>query len=164
MILIAAVDENWGIGYQGELLARLSKDMNFFRTKTTDNIIIMGRKTLESFPKKTPLPNRINIVLTNNTQYACEGAILCHSIAEVVDTVKQYPDKDCYIVGGGSVYEEFLPYCDTAYITKFASSFPADTYLKNLDASHEWELTHQSETFEEKGISFSFVTYKRVVS
>lgn len=162
MILIAAVDENWGIGYEGELLARLSQDMKYFRTKTTGNIIIMGRKTLESFPKKCPLPNRINIVLTGNHNYSCPDAILCHSVQEVLDTVKSYPDKEAYIVGGGSVYEEFLPYCDVAYITKFGSIFPADTYFENLDASDHWELSDQSEVFEEKEISFSFLTYKRI--
>ena len=161
MNLIAAVDENWGLGCEGELLVRLTQDMKFFRGKTTGNVIVIGRKTLESFPGGKPLPNRVHIVLTGNKAYACEGVIICHSIEEVLEETKKYREKEIFVAGGGSVYRQFLPHCDKAYITKVFAGFSADTFLDNLDKNQNWTLVQEGERQEEKGLAFSFTTYER---
>lgn len=162
MILIAAADKNWGIGKDQDLLVKLSKDMKFFRTKTSGHVVIMGRKTLESLPKQQPLPNRTNIILTKNPSFQCEKGIVCHSVEETLETIKNYKNQEIYIIGGETIYKTFLPYCDTAYITKLHTTFDADTFLSNLDSSKDWNQVEESPIEEENGVSFSYVTYKRV--
>lgn len=161
MNLIAAVDEKWGLGCHGELLVRLPQDMKFFRNKTTNHVIVIGRKTLESFPNGQPLSNRVHIVLTGNKDYTCEGVTICHSIEEVLEEVKKYREKEVFVSGGGSVYKQFLPHCDKAYITKVFAQFPADTFLDDLDKNQNWTLVQEGERQEEKGLSFSFTTYEK---
>ncbi|MCQ4727884.1 dihydrofolate reductase, partial [Anaerotignum faecicola] len=104
MKTIVAVDRNWGIGRDGGLLTHLPEDMKFFRTTTKNKIVIMGRKTLESFPEGKPLKNRINILLTGNYDYCPEGTVICHSVEEVLEAVRGYDSEDVYIIGGQSVY------------------------------------------------------------
>ena len=118
MNLIAAVDKNWAIGYQNKLLTSIPEDMKFFRQTTTGKVVVMGRKTLESFPGKKPLKNRTNIVLTKNPSYQAEGAIVVHNEDELREELKKYDSNELYVIGGGSIYEMLIPYCDTAYITK----------------------------------------------
>ena len=118
MDLIVAVDAKWGIGKDGDLLHPISADLKYFRQKTTGNVLVMGRKTLESFPNKKPLPNRVNIVLTNNKNYEAEGVVLCHGIDELPAVLKDYTDKQIFVAGGGTIYEQLLPQCETAYVTK----------------------------------------------
>lgn len=158
---IVAVDENWGIGKDGELLQRISADMKFFREKTTGNVLILGRKTLESFPNQKPLPNRTHIVLTKNRDYAAEGVILCHDIAELPALLAPYADKEIFVAGGGEVYRQLLPFCRRAYVTKIYHTYPADTTFPNLDANPDWELSEKGEIQEEKGVRFSFDTYEK---
>ena len=137
MDLIVSVDENWGIGNHGRLLVKISADLKRFRKMTTGNIIVMGRKTLESFPDGKPLPNRVNIVMTHKQDYTCEGVIVCHNIQEVLKQIAKDVKKYVFIVGGSSIYEQFLPYCERAYVTKVYQTFIADTYIKNLDKKME---------------------------
>ncbi|MDO4530466.1 MAG: dihydrofolate reductase [Bacillota bacterium] len=161
MNLIVAVDEKWGIGRDGDLLQRISADMKYFREKTTGNVMVMGRKTLESFPNKKPLPNRVNIVLTANKAYEAEGVVLCHDMADLPEVLKGYSDKEIFIVGGGSIYAQLLPMCKRAYVTKICNTYPADTFFPDLDAHPDWVLAEKGEEQEENGIRFSFDLYVR---
>lgn len=162
MIMIVAADEKWGIGINGDLLTPLPEDMKFFREKTKDSVIIMGRKTLLSFPNGKPLKNRVNIVITTDKNFSEEGCIVCHTIEEAAETSKNYTDKEVFVVGGGTVYRQMLKYCDTAYITKINKTFEeADTFIDNLDKIEEWVIAEESELKEHNGLNFRFVTYKR---
>lgn len=161
MDIIVAVDEKWGIGKDGDLLQRISADMKNFRRKTTGNVLVMGRKTLESFPNKKPLPNRVNIVLTNNRSYEAEGVVLCHGIDELPEVLKAYPEQQIFVAGGGSIYAQLLPQCERAYVTKIYHTYPADTAFPNLDEHPDWELAEKGEMQEENGVKFSFDVYQK---
>lgn len=161
MNLIVAVDENWGIGKDGDLLHPISADLKYFRTTTTGGVIVMGRKTLESFPKKKPLPKRVNIVLTGNKDYPAEGIVLCHDPADLPALLADYADQEVFVIGGGSIYEQLLPLCDKAYVTHIRAAYPADTFFPDLDKDPAWEMTTQGELQEEDGVQFSFDIYTR---
>ena len=118
MNLIVAVDENWAIGKDNKLLVSIPSDMKFFRETTTGKVVVMGRKTLESFPNGLPLKNRTNIVLTRNRDYQVKDAIVVHSVPELLVKLDKYSSEDVYVIGGDSVYQELLPYCDVAHVTK----------------------------------------------
>lgn len=162
MKMIVAADEKWGIGIKGGLLTPLPEDMKFFRSTTKDSVVIMGRKTLESFPDGKPLKNRVNIVISTREDLNTEGIIKVSSIEEAVEKSKDYPDKNVFVIGGGTVYRQMLKYCDTAYITKIEKIFDdADTFIDNLDEIDDWKIVEKSGTKEYNGTKFSFVTYKR---
>ncbi len=162
MILIAAVDENWAIGYENRLLLSIPEDMKFFRETTKGSVVVMGRKTLESFPGGNPLKNRVNIVLTKNPGYEKSGATVVHNTEELLAETAKYPDRKIFVIGGGSIYRTLLPFCRKAYITKMQKTFPADTWFPDLDADPEWEMTDTSEVFMYEDIPYSFVTYQRI--
>lgn len=161
MNVIAAVDNNWAIGYQGSLLVRIPSDQKMFREMTEGKVIVMGRKTLETFPQKQPLKNRINIVLSRNEEYTVKGALVVHSIKELMEELKKYDDADIFVVGGSSVYEQLLPYCDTAHITKIDYVYQADAYFPNLDAMSDWELTADSDEQTYFDLEYYFLKYQR---
>ena len=161
MNLIAAADENWSIGRDGGLLAHLPGDMKFFRETTRDKVVVMGRKTLESFPGKKPLKNRINIVLTRNADYAPEGVTVCKSVEEALEFLKQYDSEDIFIIGGGTIYRAFLPYCKKAYITHIFHSFPADTVFPDLDREPGWKQAEVLGSGEDNGIRYEFCLYEQ---
>ena len=156
-----SADRNWGIGRDGRLLFPIKRDMTQFRELTTGNIVIMGRKTLDSLPDGKPLADRVNVVLTRNKNFIRDGVIVCHSVDELADAVDRYPQKQAFVIGGGEIYRELLPYCNTAYITRVNAVKSADTRMVNLDENPDWTLTKQSEELTENGISFNFCTYKR---
>ena len=131
--------------------------MKRFRTLTSGHTVILGRKTLATFPGGRPLKNRRNLILSRNPQFQAEGAEVFSSVEELV----QQADGDAFVIGGASVYEQLLPYCDTAYITKIHAGFPADTYFPDLDKSEEWEVVEESESLEQDGIAYHYVTYRR---
>lgn len=159
MNLIVAVDENWGIGKDGDLLCRISADMKMFRQTTTGHTLILGRKTLESFPNQKPLPNRTHIVLTTNKAYDAKDVILCNDLQQLFILLKEYNSDDLFVIGGGSIYEQLLPYCSKAYVTKIHSTFAADTFFPNLDKLPQWTCTESGEIQEENGIRFAFDVY-----
>lgn len=161
MNVIAAVDNHWAIGYQGSLLVRIPSDQKMFREMTEGKVIVMGRKTLETFPQKQPLKNRINIVLSRNAEFAVKGALVVHSIKELMEELKKYDEEDIFVVGGSSVYEQLLPYCDTAHITKIDYAYQADAYFPNLDAMPEWELTADSDEQTYFDLEYYFLKYQR---
>lgn len=161
MNLIVAVDKNWGIGYQNDLLVSIPADKKFFRTETTNKVVIMGRKTLESLPNGLPLKDRTNIVITKKQDYKCNGAIVVHSIDEALQAVKDVAPEDVYVIGGGMIYEQLLPYCDLAHVTKIDYAYDADTYFPNLDLSAEWEMTGVSEEQTYYDLVYEFRRYER---
>lgn len=161
MNLIVAVDENWGIGKDNKLLVRIPADMKFFRETTTGKVVVMGRKTLESFPGGLPLKNRTNIVLTHNSSYQAKGAVLVHSEEELMRELENYPSEDVYVIGGESIYRQLLPYCDTAHVTKIGYAYEADSYFPNLDELDQWEETAASEEQTYFDLEYQFVKYEK---
>lgn len=161
MKAILAADKNWGIGYNNRLLVSIPSDMKFFRQTTTGKVVVMGRKTLESFPNGMPLKNRTNIVLTGNQNYQVKDAVIVHSEDELMEELKKYNTDDIYVIGGESVYRMMLPYCDTAYVTKIDRAFQADTFFPNLDEMDEWEMTEESEEQTCFDLEFCFTKYER---
>ena len=162
MNLIVAVDKNWGIGKNNKLLVSIPSDMKFFRSETNGKVVVMGRKTLESFPNGMPLKNRTNIVLTRDQNYHVKDTIVVHDIPELLEELKKYPDDQIYVIGGGKVYEELLPYCNGAHVTKIDFAFEADTFFPNLDQMEEWEITATSDEQTYFDLEYSFVKYERV--
>ena len=159
-IIIASADINWGIGFQNHLLARIPEDMKQVSGKTRGKVIVMRRKTLESFPGGKPLPDRTNIVLTRNRQYSVEGAIVVHDTQELTDTLRNY-SGEVYIFGGESIYKQLLPFCTKAYITQFDSEFPADAFLPRFDTLNGWvEAVNGEWQISKTGLSYRFVEYK----
>lgn len=158
MNVIVAVDENWAIGKDGDQLVYLKEDLKRFRALTSGHTVILGRKTLATFPGGRPLKNRRNLILSRNPQFQAEGAEVFSSVEELV----KQADGNAFVIGGASVYEQLLPYCDTAYITKIHAAFPADTYFPDLDKSAEWTVAEESECMEQDGISYHYVTYSRI--
>ncbi|MBS6397396.1 MAG: dihydrofolate reductase [Clostridiales bacterium] len=161
MNLIVAVDRNWGIGYQNKLLVSIPEDMKFFRSETSGKVVVMGRKTLESFPNGLPLKNRTNIVLTRNTDYQAKGAIVLHSVEEVLEELKKYAREDIYVIGGDSIYKEFLPYCSVAHVTRIDHAYEADAFFPKIDEMPDWRLTGESEEKTYFDLEFRFCRYER---
>lgn len=159
MNMIVAVDSNWAIGHKGKLLVSIPEDMQFFRRETTGKVVVMGRKTLESFPNGLPLKNRVNVVITKDKEYNVKDAIICHSIEEALEVLKQYDDEDIYVIGGESVYRQFLPYCSVAHVTKINYSYDADTYFPNLDEMDEWTIEESSDERTYFDLEYEFVKY-----
>lgn len=157
MILIAAVDENWAIGYGGDQLVYLKEDLKRFQSLTMGKTVILGRKTLATFPGGKPLRGRTNFVLSASPDYSVEGATVFHSLE---DLLARAPE-DAIVIGGGSVYEALLPYCSTAYITKIHAAFPADTRITDLDADPMWAVVEESAPLEQDGIIYHYITYVR---
>ena len=162
MNLIVAVDKNWAIGNQNKLLVSIPADMKFFRETTTGKVVVMGRKTLESFPQKQPLKNRTNIVLTTDKDYKVNGAIVVHTLEELLDELKKYNEEDIYIIGGESIYRQMLPYCKLAHITKIDHAYEADTCFPDLDNMEEWAVTGVSEEQTYFDLEYYFTRYERV--
>lgn len=162
MNLIVAVDAKWGIGLKNQLLVQIPNDMKFFRQETTGKVIVMGRKTLESFPQSQPLAKRVNIVLTRDKNYSVKGAETVHSIEELMEMLKQYDSNDVYIIGGESIYRQMLPYCDVAHVTRIDHVYEADTYFPDLDADDEWQITAESEEQTYFDIAYTFTKYERI--
>lgn len=162
MNLIAAVDQKWAIGKNNQLLVSIPADMKFFRETTLDKVVVMGRKTLESFPGGQPLKKRVNIVMTKDQNYQVKDAIVVHSLEELLETLKPYKEEDIYVIGGESIYRQLLPYCKLAHITKIDHAYEADTYFPNLDEDPEWELTGVSDEQTYFNLEYEFRRYERV--
>lgn len=161
MNVIAAVDNNWAIGHQGSLLVRIPRDQKLFREMTEGKVVVMGRKTFEALPQKQPLKGRVNIILSRDMGYTVKGAVVVHSIEGLMEELVRYDDRDVFVAGGAQVYEQLLPYCDTAYITKICFSYQADAYLPRLDAMPDWVLTGDSEEQTYFDLEYFFLKYER---
>jgi len=160
MKMIVATAKDWGIGKDNDLLFSIPADMKFFRETTKGAVVIMGRKTLESFPNSAPLKNRVNIVLTKNSDYKTE-AVVVTSKEDAIAEAKKYTDREVFVIGGDSIYKLFEDVCDTAYVTRVDAVAEADTFFMNLDESPDWTLSEQSEVIEDNGYKFTFCTYTK---
>lgn len=161
MNLIVAVDKNYGIGKDGKLLCSLPSDLKYFKEKTIGKVVVMGRSTLESLPKKMPLPNRTNIVLTSKKDYVVPNATVVHDMESLMEEMNKYKSNDIFIIGGASVYNELLPICDSLFITKIDNEFDADCFITNVDKLPNFKMVWSSKVLEENGIKFQFTEYKR---
>jgi len=158
MNVIVAVDEHWAIGRDGDQLAYISQDLKRFRALTAGHPVILGRKTLATFPGGRPLKGRRNLILSRDPGFAPEGAEVFSSL----DALLAAAPEDSFVIGGASVYRALLDWCSIAYVTKIAESFPgADCWFPNLAARPEWRVAEEGLELEEQGLAFRYVTYKR---
>ena len=157
MNLIVAVDQNWAIGKDGDQLIYLSEDLKRFKSLTLGHPVILGRKTLATFPGGRPLKGRPNLILSTTPGYQVEGADVFPNLEKLLACAP----KDSFVIGGESVYRALLPYCSTAYITKIHASFSADRFFPNLDQDPDWILQDSSEELEQDGVTFHYCTYTR---
>ena len=160
MNIIVVVDENWNIGKDGGLLVHLSGDLKYFKEKTYGKTVVVGRKTLESFPGGKPLPGRTNIVLTHKEDYQPDGCTVFHSKEEFLMAAGSKTDE-IFICGGEQIYRQFLEDCNRFFITKIYDSFPADRSVPDLDRYEDVQIVWKSDVKEEKGISYQFFEYVR---
>lgn len=159
MNIIVAIDNNYGIGKNNDLLISIPEDMKFFRKMTTDSVVIMGKKTLESFPNSKPLKNRINIVITTDTNYNVEDAIVVHSINDAITEAKKY-EKEIFTIGGASIYKQFIDIVNTLYITKIYKNFNAEVFFPEID-ENKWLITPLSDIQYYNDIPYQFFKYER---
>lgn len=161
MNMIVAVDEKWAIGYKNSLLVSIPADQKMFRNETIGKVVVLGRKTLETFPQKQPLGGRTNIILSHNRDYKVKGAIVVHSKEELLEELKKYNDEDIFIIGGSSIYDMMLPYVNTVHVTKIDHAYEADSYFPNLDESDEWHITADSDEQSYFDLTYNFLKYER---
>ena len=159
MTLILVADNDWAIGKNGDLLARLPADMKRFRETTTGHTVVMGRKTYESFPKR-PLPDRVNCVISRTVK-ELEGAEVFGSVEDFLEYAKGVQDE-IFVIGGGEIYAQMLPYCNKALITRVFESFGGDTFFTNIDALPDWKRVCESEITETNGYKIQFIDYVRI--
>lgn len=158
MELIVAVYDDWGIGKDGTQPVALSADRKFFRETTRGAMVIVGRRTIEDFPGQKPLPGRVNVALTRNPK-EIPGFTVCTSPEDAAQLAKSA--ERAMVIGGGSIYRQMLPMCDTAYVTKVHCHIESDTFFPNLDADPDWALAEILQSGEENGISYEMCLYKR---
>lgn len=158
---IVAVDNNWGIGFNGNLLEHIPEDLKYFKELTSGHCVMMGRKTWDSLPKK-PLPNRKNYIISNSQPAILGNDIIRFQMDDAI-TFLNYAWEDVFIIGGGAIYKELLPYCDRVYVTKiFKDHDQVDTYFPNLDESNEWAPAMQSALHTHKDLTYQFWEYDRI--
>ena len=160
MKCIAAVDNNWAIGNRGRLLVSIPNDQKMFRNETSGKVVVLGRKTLETFPQGLPLKNRTNIILSHDKDYKVKDAIVVHDDKELFDILKTYDSDDIYIIGGESVYAAYADYCDTAIITKIDQNYESDAFFPNLDESDNWQMVAESEEMTYFSVEYTFREYR----
>ena len=156
MDMIVVVDENWAIGKDAEQLIYLSTDLKHFKALTMGHPLILGRKTMATFPGGKPLKGRRNLILSRSPDFAPEGGEVYHDM----DSLLAAAPEDSFVIGGASVYNALADRCKLAYVTKLQAAWPADCWFPNLDESPEWELVEESEEQEEQGVKFRFTTYR----
>lgn len=161
MNIIVAADSNWAIGRNGNLLVKIPNDQKIFRQMTAGKVVVYGRKTLETFPQQQPIQGRTNIILSKNKSYQVKGAMVVHSLEELLEELKQYDSEDVYIIGGQSIYEQMLPYCDTVHVTKIDYAYQADAHFPNLDEMTEWQITADSEEQTYFDLEYVFLKYEK---
>lgn len=160
MNAIVAVDNHWAIGNKGSLLVRIPMDQKYFREKTIGKVVILGRKTLATFPNGLPLAGRTNIVMSRNPNLQVKGAVVVHSREELFRELKAYATEDIFVIGGSDIYELLLPYCDTVYATKIDYRYAADAYFPDLDKLPDWKMTEEGEENTYFDLEFAFCKYE----
>ena len=159
MIAIVAVDKNWGIGKDGEQIVYIPGDLKRFKDFTTGNTIILGRKTMDTFPGGKPLKNRRNLILSRNPDFKVEGGEVYPDLDSLMEHVTD--SDNTYVVGGAMVYNTMIGQCDRAYVTKIDAEYPADCWFPNLDADPNWEIEWEGEQLEHEGVKYRYVNYRR---
>ena len=157
MQAIVAVSQSWGIGRDGQLLFRIRADLQRFKALTTGHPVILGRKTLATFPGGRPLKGRRNLILSRNPDFTPEGAEVFADLGALCAAAPE----DSFVIGGESVYRSLLARCDTAYVTKIDAAWPADAFFPNLDEDPEWEISAEEPLLDHEGLFFRYVTYRR---
>ena len=158
---IVAVCDDWGIGLDGGMVVENREDMRHFVACTTGHPVIMGRRTLESFPGGRPLKNRRNIVLTRDTSFSREGVETVHSVEEALLAVGE--EDEAWVIGGDQVYRQLLPHCERAVVTRNHCVRRVDTWFPNLDEDSAWKVANVRDGgTTPEGVTFEFVTYRRV--
>ena len=157
MNLIVAVDQNWAIGKGGDQLIYIPEDLKRFKALTMGHPVILGRKTLSTFPGGRPLKGRRNLILSRSPEFAPEGA----EVYPDLEALLAAAPEDAFVIGGASVYRDLLDRCDTAHVTKIDAAFPADCWFPDLDAHPDWEIAEESELLDHEGTAFRYVTYKK---
>lgn len=160
MKAIVAVDANWAIGKDNQLLFSLPTDMKHFRSKTLGKVVVMGHSTLRSFPGEKPLPGRTNVVLSRNQELVIPGATICNSLEELTLYLQQFDSEDIMVVGGQTIYQQLLDFCSEIYVTRVHATRPADSYFPNLDQYPNWELAERSPVYREDDEDFTIDTYR----
>ena len=162
MKAIVCADRNWGIGKDNSLLVRIPADQKFFRNETLGKVVVMGRKTLESFPHGRPLQDRVNIVLTRNEKYQADGVIVLHSAEELEEQLSGYAPEEIYCIGGESIYRLLLPYVTEAWVTRVDFAYEADSFFPDLDHDPAWRLAFASEEQTYFDLAYQFTRYERI--
>ena len=160
MNAIVAVDNRWAIGNKGGLLVRIPMDQKFFREVTIGKVVVLGRKTLSTFPNGLPLPGRTNIILSRNQNLQVKGATVVHSREELFEELKKYNSEDIYVIGGSMVYNLLIPYCSLVHVTKIDYRYAADSYFPNLDEDPQWHVAAESEEQTYFDLEFTFYRYE----
>lgn len=161
MNAIVVVDRNWAIGRDGSLLFSLPADMKRFRSLTVGGTVILGRKTLDSFPGGKPLPQRRNIVISRNLDEAQAGCEVAASPEEALTLAGDQASDTIWIIGGGSTYTALLQRCRRVYLTYVdEEAEDADTFFPNLDKLPGWEVEEEGEPLTENGHTYRFLTYR----
>ncbi len=172
MKLIVAADKNWGIGYQNRLLVSLADDMKRFKRLTERDVVIYGRKTLDSFPGGRPLPGRDNLILSHDRSLRVPGAVVCRNLNELGEKLQRLPDLPHWVIGGESVYRQLMPYCRKAYVTQVDQAFKADAFFPDLNQEQGWDLVHEEPwqtainrlSPEKETVRFRYLHYQQLLS
>ncbi|MCL2169204.1 MAG: dihydrofolate reductase [Defluviitaleaceae bacterium] len=159
MNAIVNVDENWGIGLEGDQPFYIPGDLRFFRDKTRGKVVVMGRSTLNALPNSAPLKERTNIVLSRQEDFEVQGAVHCKNLDELFEAIKDYDTNDVFIIGGAKLYGDLLRHCTYVYVTKIFSTAPCDRFFPNLDDSPDWVLVEASEIKKFNNLKYQFCTY-----
>lgn len=162
MNLYVTADANWAIGNNNNLLIQIPRSQKMFLEETKGKVLIVGRKALETFPQGLPLAGRTNIILSKNKELKIKGATVVNSIDALLEEVKQYSSEDIYVVGGESIYNQLLPYCNVAHVVKLDHAYNANKYFHNLDRDSQWKLTADSDELTYFDIAYEFLRYERV--
>ncbi|RJW41785.1 dihydrofolate reductase [Clostridiales bacterium TF09-2AC] len=161
MNIIVAADRHWAIGKDGRGLVTIPADQQMLMRETAGKVVVMGRKTLEGMPGGQPLGNRVNVVLSRNEDYKVKGAQVCGSMAKALETLSAYDTDDIYIIGGLSIYEQFLPHADTVHVTRIDYTYDADTFFNNLEKDEAWEMVQESDEQTYFDLCYTFQKFQR---
>ncbi len=157
MNVIVAVDRNWAIGKDGDQLVYIPADLKRFQALTRGHAVIVGRRTVATFPGGRPLPGRRNLILSTRKGFHLEGG----EIFPDLEALERAAPEDAFVIGGASVYEALLPRCALAYVTRIDHAWPADRFFPDLDRDPAWEVAEESEVQEYRGLLFRYLTYRR---
>lgn len=161
MNLIVAADTHWAIGKDGHVLVTIPADQQMLMKETAGKVVVMGRRTLESLPGGQPLGNRTNLILTHDEDYKARGARICHSLEAALEMLSAYDTDDIYVIGGQSIYEQFLPYVDTVHVTRIDYTYDADTFFHNMEQDERWSMVEEGDEQTYFDLCYTFQKFQR---